>query len=145
MGCALAFTISCAVYWSLLYAVLRHEKSTAAAANRKPYESAQARLRYDYFNTNPVYVLMSEHLPKLRLPQATWYEAGKAYLQTHKPLGEAGLDTRGSSLEFPPDMWKPRFGVDRLLYDLRVWFTGAPRPLRMTVEDVLPSGGPQGH
>lgn len=36
---------------------------------------AKLRQSQGYFNTNPIHVLMAQHLPELGLQQTTWYEA----------------------------------------------------------------------
>jgi hypothetical protein len=129
LACCTAFGASLGVYWSLLCLVMQWQRSGRAEPlkARGSYWGALARLRYSYFNTNPVHVLMGDHLPRLGLQKTTWYHAGKVHLQTDDPKGDARLEAQRFAAEHAPDALQEQRPLgQRLFYRLRVWATGAP-------------------
>lgn len=104
----------------------------ANAEHQKTYSASLAELRYSYFNTNPVYVLMSELLDKWensdsnkRLSTTTWYEAGKVYLQAGDPKAEARLEATRTVAELYPA--REAAPSHRLFHPMQVWATGEPQ------------------
>jgi len=139
----LAFAAGCAIYWLLLLRVLAARQAPqithadAEALSKDLYESTASELRYSYFNTNPIYVLASEHLPEWRLPRMTWYEAGKAYLQTQDPRGEARLEAARTAAEILPDPGERQQGyLQHLMHRAKVWVLGAPPQAYETLDQV---------
>eukprot|EP00928_Gymnodinium_smaydae_P027951 TRINITY_DN21455_c0_g1_i1.p1 TRINITY_DN21455_c0_g1~~TRINITY_DN21455_c0_g1_i1.p1 ORF type:complete len:1039 (+),score=176.63 TRINITY_DN21455_c0_g1_i1:204-3119(+) len=134
--CVLAFLFSVGAYWIGLFYALRHQKNISVlyATKSESYEAALARLRYSFFNTNPVYVLMSEQMPRLHLQSVTWYEAGKAYLQTDNPRVDARLEASVFAAEHAPERTSM---VSRALYQARVWLLGAPKEAYSKMDDSV--------
>lgn len=143
--CCATFVGSCGIYLLLLYQALRHQSHISllyTQAKGEPYQAAQARLRYSYFNTNPIQVLMSDHLPELGLPRLTWYEAGKAYLQAADPRANARLEAERAVAEHAPEpQQEPRSFLQKLGYRFRVWFTGAPEHAYRTLDESMEHPG----
>eukprot|EP00927_Polykrikos_kofoidii_P009208 TRINITY_DN13824_c0_g1_i1.p1 TRINITY_DN13824_c0_g1~~TRINITY_DN13824_c0_g1_i1.p1 ORF type:complete len:1042 (+),score=119.79 TRINITY_DN13824_c0_g1_i1:347-3127(+) len=143
LPCFLAFGGSCCVYWLLLHKALQHQKNIALlyATQSESYEAALARLRYSYFNTNPVYVLMSDHLPGMRLPRSTWYQTGKTHLQTVNPKADAILEaTHFAEEQAPSTEVEGRSAFSRLLYQARVWINGAPKHVYASLDNDVDDG-----
>lgn len=128
--CGAAFAGSCSIYWWFLFQhALRppHHGAMSAALNigkeKEPYKAALARLRYSYFNTNPVHVLLSEYFPEMGLEPVTFYDAGKAYLQATDPKVHARLQASQLAAEIAPEAGS----AGGLAYRARVWLAGAPQ------------------
>eukprot|EP00929_Paragymnodinium_shiwhaense_P039823 TRINITY_DN20867_c0_g1_i1.p1 TRINITY_DN20867_c0_g1~~TRINITY_DN20867_c0_g1_i1.p1 ORF type:complete len:150 (-),score=24.65 TRINITY_DN20867_c0_g1_i1:590-1039(-) len=132
--CIFSFVASLGTYWLGLYVALTHQKNITLlyATPSKSYEAALARLRYSYFNTNPVYVLMSEHCRGMGLPRTTWYEVGKAHLQAVDPRAHARLAAEQAVAEQKP----PKQLIAWLLYEIQLWFAGAPKHTYTTLGDL---------
>merc|ERR1712032_728045 len=89
--------IGTVLYISALKRLMKiSSKKVASTTYNKTYTATLAELRYSYFNTNPVYVLMCDLLStwensdsNKRLSTTIWYEAGKAHLQAPDPKAEA--------------------------------------------------------
>ncbi|CAE7323349.1 unnamed protein product [Symbiodinium pilosum] len=138
--CIATFLASCGIYLVLLSKALDHHQSIRYlyATKSESYKSALARLRYSYFNTNPIHVLMAQHMPDLGLNEATWYEAGKAYLQAEDPSMDARLEATRALAEQAEDTQKrPRSFVSRMVYKARVWFTGAPKHAYQALDETI--------
>lgn len=137
-----AFIGSNVLYWMGLHMALQHQSTISSlyATKSESYEAALAQNRYSYFNTNPAYVLMSERLPDMKLPSTTWYESGKAYLQTVDPRIDAQLEAAMYAVEYAPGrpgqrkMQSQAF-VSRMLYSARVWLLGAPQNAYSSVDE----------
>lgn len=147
MACLFAFAVSCCIYWRLLYQALRHNRNITSlySAKAEPYNAALARLRYSYFNTNPVHVLLSDHMPAYGLKRATYYEPGKAYLQTVDPKAHARLEAALSAAEAAPGSARgPRSQALQMMYRAQVWLTGAPKQAFQSLDGVedLDGGSP---
>eukprot|EP00933_Yihiella_yeosuensis_P062872 TRINITY_DN65892_c0_g1_i1.p1 TRINITY_DN65892_c0_g1~~TRINITY_DN65892_c0_g1_i1.p1 ORF type:complete len:389 (-),score=33.01 TRINITY_DN65892_c0_g1_i1:81-1151(-) len=132
--CASAFLLSCGLYLALLEKAQRDRTNIRRlyATQSEPYRAALARLRYSYFNTNPVQVLMSDCFPELGMKKMTWYEAGKTHLQGEDQKMDSHLEAGRAAAEFAPE---PKFSKDifsRWTYDLQVWFNGAPKDEKYT-------------
>mmetsp|Transcript_144139 Transcript_144139/g.461453 ORF Transcript_144139/g.461453 Transcript_144139/m.461453 type:complete len:1008 (+) Transcript_144139:49-3072(+) len=146
VACVVAFLGSCVLYWWLLYHALEHQKVITILHTKKkePYQKALARLRYSYFNTNPVHVLLSEHCPEMSIKRTTLYEAGKAYLQAADPKVHAQLEAALSAAETAPapdGQQGPRSRSSQLMYKARVWLAGAPQQDFQTLDGGELSGG----
>ncbi|CAE7847170.1 hypothetical protein AK812_SmicGene30119 [Symbiodinium microadriaticum] len=138
--CITTFLASCGLYLVLLSKALDHHQSIRYlyATKSESYKSASARLRYSYFNTNPIHVLMAQHLPDMGLSEATWYEAGKAYLQAEDPGMDARLEATRALAEQAEDTQKrPRSFLSRMVYKARVWFTGAPKHAYQALDETI--------
>ncbi|CAJ1416255.1 unnamed protein product, partial [Effrenium voratum] len=138
--CIVTFLVSCGFYLMLLSKALDHHQSIRFlyATKSESYKAALARLRYSYFNTNPIHVLMAQHMPELRLEPTTWYEAGKAYLQAVDPKTDARLEATRALAEQAEDTQKrPRSFVSRMVYKARVWFTGAPKHAYQALDETI--------
>merc|ERR1712048_833104 len=129
LPCIAAFCGSVVLYWIGLFKAVKHQKNISFlyALKSESYEAALARLRYSYFNTNPVYVLMSELLPEMRLPYTTWYEPGKAFLQADDPKADANLEATLFAVEHAPPGSESKSVLSRLFYKVQVLVTGAPK------------------
>ena len=135
--CLAAFASSGVVYWSLLYSKLNSAEGASQPKSSKPYEAAAARLKYSYFNTNPAYVLMSEHMPQMGLPRTTWYEAGRVHLQTTDVESQARVEAlRAAAERAPAHTLQPWSLPSRLLYQALVWFSGAPSSAYESFEEA---------
>lgn len=138
--CTATFLASCSIYLWLLSKALNHHHSIRFlyATRSESYKAALARLRYSYFNTNPIHVLMAQHLPELGLQHTTWYEAGKAHLQAVDPKKDARLEAGRALAEQAEDTQKrPRSFVSRMVYQARVWFTGAPKHAYQALDETI--------
>ncbi|CAK9044445.1 unnamed protein product [Durusdinium trenchii] len=138
--CVATFLASCAFYLFLLSKALNHHHSIRFlyATRSESYKAALARLRYSYFNTNPIHVLMAQHSPEVGLQPTTWYEAGKSYLQAVDPKKDARLEASRALAEQAEDTQKrPRSFVSRMVYKARVWFTGAPKHAYQALDETI--------
>jgi len=140
--CAAAFFVSVGLYGLLLGLILRRCTRNAPIPRHKEmsYGAALASLRYSYFNTNPGYVLVSDLVLSLGLPLTSWYEAGKAYLQTVDPKVDAQLDASFFVAEHgvANDSSRPVFS--RLLHRARVWLTGVSEHEYSSLEAMASAG-----
>lgn len=128
---------SLALYWSALYHVFQHNEGVSLLHWHKKdsYAASLARLRYSYFNTNPIHVLLGD-LGEIGLKRSTWYEAGKAYLQTVDPRVHARTEAAMAAAEHAPTLQHgPRSLPGQLLYRAQVWLTGAPRYAFQSLDD----------
>lgn len=127
--CIFAFLGSCCLYWFLLWHSLKHQSLISALhTTKEPYQKALARLRYSYFNTNPIHVLSGDHCPERGIKKTAAYQSGKAYLQAADPKVHARLEASLTAAEINPQRGQRLDpGVAELMYRARVWLTGAPR------------------
>lgn len=145
-----ANAIGIAVYIYFLKRVFRASSKVAPETTKTEnlYNATLAELRYSYFNTNPVYVLMSESLPKSknsdsnkRMSKTIWYEPGKVHLQAPDPKMEARLEAARAVAELGGEMGaSPQAaGADttprRMFYQAQVWATGAPPHAYQSLND----------
>lgn len=124
--CVASFLFSFGVYWLGLYHALKHQTNISVlyATKSDSYEAALARLRYSYFNTNPVHVLMSDLIPSMNLVRTSLYQAGKAYLQTMDPRTDARLEATLFAAEHGTDNMSM---FSKMLHTARVFLSGAPK------------------
>jgi len=137
--------VGAGIYFACLKRCLRTSDASKVHPSTHPlksYNATLAELRYSYFNTNPVYVLMSDLLPKWensdsnkRLSRTTYYEAGKVHLQAPDPKAEARLEVTRTvaELNHAPADTTPRH--DRMFYQAQVWATGAPQHAYQSLDD----------
>jgi len=77
-------------------------------------------------------------MPEYGLSEATWYEAGKAYLQAEDPGMDARLEATRALAEQAEDTQKqPRSFFSRMAYKARVWFSGAPKQAYQALDDTI--------
>ncbi|CAE8643490.1 unnamed protein product, partial [Polarella glacialis] len=139
--CLAAFLGSCCLYWILIWMAYKDRQQINTLLYAKPsesYRAALARLRYSYFNTNPVHVLLSDLRPEMGLPETTWYAAGKAYLQAADPKKDALREAQRALAEHAPGLQRgPRSFLTQLTYGVQVWFTGAPKHAYHALDETI--------
>jgi hypothetical protein len=79
-GAAGFFVLSYALYCMLL-PICRNAGNIDAALAKRTYEDAKKELAYDWFNTNPIRVLLSIYDPDPDETPLIYYQRGKEYLQ----------------------------------------------------------------
>eukprot|EP00927_Polykrikos_kofoidii_P060374 TRINITY_DN5536_c0_g2_i1.p1 TRINITY_DN5536_c0_g2~~TRINITY_DN5536_c0_g2_i1.p1 ORF type:complete len:941 (+),score=77.08 TRINITY_DN5536_c0_g2_i1:29-2851(+) len=92
----IAFLIALAIHWTALYFVLLYT-AIASGGSGVSYHQACKRLRYDFFNTNPVCVLKSRHC-QMGKP-LVYFQRGKEHLQQRSTVKKEFHDTSSTSSE----------------------------------------------
>jgi len=101
----LAFCMSMLTYLGLL-AVVYRLVTPFDFGGKGDFNAARKRLRYDYFNTNPIMVLKSRYLRQS--PPLTYFVRGKEYLQQSytEMMWNSGEEYLGGSKSYFDQSWK---------------------------------------
>eukprot|EP00927_Polykrikos_kofoidii_P060373 TRINITY_DN5536_c0_g1_i1.p1 TRINITY_DN5536_c0_g1~~TRINITY_DN5536_c0_g1_i1.p1 ORF type:complete len:943 (+),score=101.77 TRINITY_DN5536_c0_g1_i1:61-2889(+) len=92
----ISFLIALSIHWIALHFVL-HYTAVASGGSGVSYLQASKRLRYDFFNTNPICVLKSRHC-QMGKP-LVYFQRGKEYLQQRSSWKKEFHDSSSTSSE----------------------------------------------